>query len=88
MNKLPLLLLSGCLATDYDLPNEELTKCEPQVEAMERACVEQNGTFGKAVDEARKCFTQDVRIVCSDFGGIDGAKLSISPGIILEKVYN
>lgn len=79
MRILPLLTLTGCLATDYDLPSEELARCEPQIQAMERACIEQNGTFGKAVTDARECFTEDVKIICSDFGGWEGLQLIIQP---------
>lgn len=77
MRTLPLLALSGCLSTNYQIPSKELDKCEPEVEAMERACIEQNGTLNKAVDEARACFTDRVVIICSDFGGIEGAGLYI-----------
>lgn len=64
MNKLLLPLLMSCSQVDPDLE----AKCPEEVQALERSCDAQNGTFKRTVDDARMCLGNRVKILCSDPG--------------------
>ena len=70
MNKLPLLALAGCLRTNYQIEDEELERCAPEVQTLEQSCDAWDGSFNKAVVDARECFGDDARkvILCSNPG--------------------
>lgn len=68
MRTLPLLALTGCLSTNYELSDEEINKCHPQIQKLEQSCDAWDGTFNKEVVDARKCFSERVVIVCSKIG--------------------
>lgn len=68
MRLLPIIAIAGCLRTDYDIPDEEQTRCAPQIQALEQSCAAWDGSFQKAVDDAKLCLTQQVRIVCQNPG--------------------
>lgn len=79
MNKLPLALLAGCLHTDFQVNNEELERCAPEVTALEQSCETWDGTFAPAVIEARECFSMEVRILCQSPGPFEPHTLIIKP---------
>ena len=72
-----MLLLEGCLSTNYQVEDSELEKCAPEVETLEQSCDAWNGTFNKAVVDARECFSDRVVIVCSNPGPFEPHSLYI-----------
>lgn len=62
MKTLPVLLLAGCLRTDYQVP---LEGCEPQVQELERACQERKGLVYETAQKLKACLGEDVKIMCS-----------------------
>lgn len=68
MRLLPIIAIAGCLNRDYDIPEEEQDRCAPQIQALEQSCAAWDGSFQKAVDSARLCLTEQVRIVCQNPG--------------------
>lgn len=65
MKILPVLLISGCLAERSNLSSEEETRCEPELSTLRESCQTRNGTFGRAVDDFKACFGDEVRVTCS-----------------------
>ena len=74
MKTLPLLLL-GC--SQIDLPKETQERCKPEITALHETCNLWDGSFDRAVREARKCIGEDVRIICSNPGPFEPKVLSI-----------
>lgn len=79
MNKLPLLFLASCLRTDYQVDDEELERCAPQITALEQSCDAWDGTFAPAVVEARECFSMEVKILCQNAGLGEPHTLVVEP---------
>lgn len=61
MKTLPFLALAGCLQTDYEV---DVSKCEPQIQALEQACKERNGLMKSTADKVKQCLGEDVKILC------------------------
>lgn len=78
MKTLPLLALSGCLVTHSDLNSEEETKCAPQIEALERACVAREGKVKETADALKACLGETVKIRCSWGDSLENNILTIS----------
>lgn len=71
----PILALSGCLSTNYEVEDHDLTRCAQQVQMLENTCesatvVGKNNDqeYLKAVEDARECFGERVVILCSKIG--------------------
>ena len=62
------LLLVGCTFNDVDLSEEIKGRCESELVALESSCDAWNGTFGKAVTDARECIGEEVKILCQNVG--------------------
>lgn len=67
-SRLAPLLLAGCTFNDVDLPEKIKARCETELSALEISCDAWNGTFDKAVNDARVCIGEDVRILCQNVG--------------------
>lgn len=75
MNKLPLLLLSGCLVEHSDLDADATARCRTELSILEDSCSQADviGSHSqtaliKAVRGLTDCVGRDVRAVCSDPG--------------------
>ena len=75
--KILLPLLLGC--SQIDLPQEAQDRCEPEITALHETCNLWDGSFDRAVRDARKCIGEDVKIVCQNPGPYEPKILSIKP---------
>ncbi len=72
-NILPALALIGCTKVNSNLPDTTTERCDSEIQAVIEACEGANviGTndnleLFKAVNEAKACFGDRVKITCSD----------------------